>query len=64
MNTIEFNYAHHTRRDIPVIPISLRTGGKWRKVWVYLDSGSFYRSEFEKPIFFFRYKREDNYGYE
>ena len=42
MHPIEFNYARHRRRDIPLIPVNLRTGGKWREVWAYVDSGSFY----------------------
>ncbi len=49
MHTIEFNYARHPRRDIPLIPISIRTGAKWREVWVYVDSGSFY-SIFDEKI--------------
>ena len=42
MRSIEFKYALHRRRDIPLIPVSLRTGGKWKEVWAYVDSGSFY----------------------
>ena len=42
MHSIEFSYALHRRRDVPLIPVSLRTGGKWREVWAYVDSGSFY----------------------
>jgi hypothetical protein len=42
MRSIEFRYAIHKRRDIPLIPVSLRTGGKWKEVWAYIDSGSFY----------------------
>ena len=49
MHTLEFNYARHPRRDIPLIPIKLRTTGKWREVWVYVDSGSFY-SIFDEKI--------------
>jgi len=42
MRSIEFKYALHRRRDIPLIPVSLRTGRKWKEVWAYVDSGSFY----------------------
>lgn len=42
MRSIEFQYARHRRRDIPLIPVGLRTTGKWKEVWVYVDSGSFY----------------------
>ena len=42
MRSIEFGYARHRRRDVPLIPVSLRTGGKWKEVWAYVDSGSFY----------------------
>ena len=49
MRVIEFNYARHPRRDIPLIPLRLRTTRKWREVWVYVDSGSFY-SIFDEKI--------------
>lgn len=42
MRSIEFRYAIHKRRDVPIIPINVRTGGKWKEVWAYVDSGSFY----------------------
>ncbi len=42
MHSVEFSYARHKLRDIPLIPIGLRTGGKWRELWAYVDSGSFY----------------------
>jgi len=42
MHSIEFGYARHRRRDVPLIPVSLRTGKKWNEVWAYVDSGSFY----------------------
>ena len=42
MRSLEFNYARHRQRDIPLVPISLRTHGKWSEVWAYADSGSFY----------------------
>lgn len=42
MRSIEFKYALHRRRDVPIIPVSLRTRGKWKEVWAYVDSGSFY----------------------
>ena len=42
MRSIEFNYARHRQRDIPLVPMSLRTGGKWSEVWAYVDSGSLY----------------------
>jgi predicted aspartyl protease len=42
MRSIEFRYAVHRRRDVPIIPVSLRTKGKWKEVWAYVDSGSFY----------------------
>ena len=42
MHSIEFGYALHRRRDVPLIPVSLRTRGKWKQVWAYVDSGSFY----------------------
>ncbi len=29
MRSIEFGYARHKRRDIPLIPVSLRSGGKF-----------------------------------
>jgi hypothetical protein len=42
MPSLEFNYARHRQRDIPIVPVSLRTRGKWSEVWAYVDSGSFY----------------------
>lgn len=42
MCSLEFGYALHRRRNIPLIPVGLRTGGKWKEVWAYVDSGSFY----------------------
>lgn len=42
MRSLEFRYARHRLRDIPLIPVSLRTGGKWKEFWAYVDSGSFY----------------------
>jgi hypothetical protein len=42
MRSIEFKYARHRRRDIPLIPVGLRTTGKWKEIWAYVDSGSFY----------------------
>ncbi|MDM8538572.1 hypothetical protein QUF70_17590 [Desulfobacterales bacterium HSG17] len=42
MHSLEFKYAYHRMRSIPLIPVSLRTGGKWMEVWAYVDSGSFY----------------------
>ncbi len=42
MRSIEFRYARHRRRDVPLIPVGLRTRGKWKEVWAYVDSGSFY----------------------
>lgn len=42
MRSIEFRFVLHRRRDVPLIPVGLRTGGKWKEVWAYVDSGSFY----------------------
>ena len=42
MRSIAFSYARHRQRDIPLVPVSLRTGGKWSELWAYADSGSFY----------------------
>ena len=42
MRSVEFKYARHRQRDIPLVPVSLRTSGKWSEVWAYVDSGSFY----------------------
>lgn len=42
MRFIEFRYARHSKRDVPLVPVGLRTGGKWNEVWAYADSGSFY----------------------
>jgi hypothetical protein len=42
MRLIEFNYALHRQRDVPIVPVGLRTSGKWKEVWAYIDSGSFY----------------------
>jgi predicted aspartyl protease len=42
MRSVEFSYARHRQRDIPLVPVSLRTGGKWNELWAYVDSGSFY----------------------
>ena len=49
MRSIEFKYALHKRRDIPLIPVGLRTRGKWMEVWTYIDSGSFY-SIFDEKV--------------
>ena len=49
MRSVEFNYARHRQRDIPLVPVSLRTGGKWSEVWAYVDSGSFY-SRFDDKV--------------
>jgi len=32
MRSIEFSYARHRQRDIPLVPVSLRTSGKWSEV--------------------------------
>jgi hypothetical protein len=32
MRSLEFNYARHRQRDIPLVPVSLRTSGKWSEV--------------------------------
>ncbi|MCK4389157.1 MAG: hypothetical protein KAV83_02815 [Desulfobacterales bacterium] len=42
MHFVEFKYALHRRRDVPLIPVGLRTKGKWKEVWAYVDSGCFY----------------------
>ncbi|MDY7035582.1 MAG: hypothetical protein SV375_05385 [Thermodesulfobacteriota bacterium] len=42
MRSIEFRYVIHRHRDVPIIPVGLRTGGKWKEVWAYVDSGFFY----------------------
>jgi len=36
MRSIEFRYALHRRRDVPLIPVSLRTGGKCKKVLMWV----------------------------
>jgi predicted aspartyl protease len=42
MRSIGFDYARHRQGDIPLVPVSLRSGGKWSEVWAYVDSGCFY----------------------
>lgn len=42
MYSVEFDYARHRKRDIPLIPISLRSKNSWVEVWAYVDSGAFY----------------------
>jgi len=42
MYTVEFNYARHRIRYVPIIPISLRSKDGWIEVWAYVDSGAFY----------------------
>ena len=42
MRSIEFQYVRHSRRDVPLIPVGMRTKGKWKEVWAYVDSGAFY----------------------
>ncbi len=42
MRSLKFGYVLHGRRNIPLIPLSLRTGGKWMEFWAYVDSGAFY----------------------
>jgi len=42
MRSVEFKYAFYRLRSIPLIPVGLRTGGKWMEVWAYADSGSFF----------------------
>ena len=42
MYSVEFNYARHRKRDLPIIPISLRSRNSWVEVWAYVDSGAFY----------------------
>lgn len=49
MRSVEFNYARHRQRNIPLVPVSLRTSGKWSEVWAYVDSGSFY-SLFDEKV--------------
>jgi hypothetical protein len=49
MRSIEFKYALHKRRDIPLIPVGLRTKGKWMEIWAYVDSDSFY-SIFDEKV--------------
>lgn len=43
MYSVEFDYARHRKRDVPLIPISLRSlRNSWVEVWAYVDSGAFY----------------------
>ena len=42
MHSVEFKYARHRQRDVPLVPVGLRSSGKWMEVWAYVDSGSFY----------------------
>ena len=42
MYSVEFDYARHRRRDVPLVPISLRSKNSWVEVWAYVDSGAFY----------------------
>jgi hypothetical protein len=42
MYSIEFDYARYRKRDIPLIPVSLRSKNSWVEVWAYVDSGAFY----------------------
>jgi len=42
MYSVEFDYARHRKRDLPIIPIGLRSRNSWVEVWAYVDSGAFY----------------------
>jgi len=42
MHFVEFDYARHRRRDVPLIPIRLRSKNSWVEIWAYVDSGAFY----------------------
>jgi len=42
MYSVEFDYARHRKRDLPIIPIGLRARNSWVEVWAYVDSGAFY----------------------
>lgn len=42
MYSVEFDYARHRKRDLPIIPIGLRLRNSWVEVWAYVDSGAFY----------------------
>jgi len=42
MYSVEFDYARHRKRAIPLIPISLRSKNSWVEVWAYVDSEAFY----------------------
>jgi len=42
MYTVEFNYARHRIRYVPLIPIGLKSKDEWVEVWAYVDSGAFY----------------------
>ena len=32
MRSVAFSYARHRQRDIPLVPVGLRTHGKWSEV--------------------------------
>jgi len=42
MYSVAFDYARHRKRDLPLIPVGLRSAGSWVEVWAYVDSGAFY----------------------
>ena len=42
MYSVEFDYARHRKRAVPLIPISLRSKNSWVEVWAYVDSGASY----------------------
>lgn len=42
MYSVEFDYARHRKRAVPLIPISLRSKNSWVEVWAYVDLGASY----------------------
>ncbi len=42
LRTVSFTYRTYRNGRAPIIPVKVRAGKRWRKVWAYVDSGAAY----------------------
>lgn len=40
MHIIKFDYSFHKGEKVPIIPILLKGGQNWNKIWAFVDSGA------------------------
>lgn len=42
MPVVKFRYSSFEGRNAPIVPVSIKTKGKWYELWAYVDSGAKY----------------------